>query len=131
MMAMITIPWPPSVNRYYRHIATGKGPRVLISREGRAYRGAVQSAALNAGAVKHFEGRLHVVIKAYPPDRRRRDLDNILKATLDALQHAGVYVDDEQIDIIEVRRMRAGAPGSAGTLTVIVTEMRRQKEDDA
>ena len=47
--------------------------------------------------VKHFTGRLRVEIEAFRPDKRRRDLDNLLKATLDGLAHAGVYEDDSQI----------------------------------
>jgi crossover junction endodeoxyribonuclease RusA len=41
---------------------------------------------------------------AFPPDRRRRDLDNILKASLDSLTHAHIYADDELIDVLIVRR---------------------------
>jgi crossover junction endodeoxyribonuclease RusA len=33
-----------------------------------------------------------------PPDLRKRDIDNICKAVLDALGCAGVYDDDCQID---------------------------------
>jgi crossover junction endodeoxyribonuclease RusA len=46
---------------------------------------------------RHFKGPLRVVIEAWRPDKRRRDLDNLLKATLDGLAHAGVYEDDSQI----------------------------------
>lgn len=38
------------------------------------------------------------------PDRRIRDLDNIKKALLDSLTHAGVYKDDFQIDDLRVVR---------------------------
>ena len=36
----LTLPWPPSVNRYWRSVpmGRGRGVRVLISREGRAFR---------------------------------------------------------------------------------------------
>ena len=51
-----------------------------------------------------LEGRLTVTILAKMPDRRRRDLDNILKALFDAMTHAGVWLDDEQIDEIIIRR---------------------------
>jgi crossover junction endodeoxyribonuclease RusA len=47
---------------------------------------------------------------AFPPDRRRRDLDNIQKPVLDALQHAGVYEDDSQIDLLVTRRRDLGVP---------------------
>ena len=32
----------------------------------------------------------------YPPDARRRDIDNYNKALCDALTHAGVWEDDSQ-----------------------------------
>lgn len=51
-----------------------------------------------------LDGRLSVTVLAIMPDRRRRDLDNILKALFDALTHAGVWLDDEQIDEITIRR---------------------------
>jgi crossover junction endodeoxyribonuclease RusA len=47
---------------------------------------------------------------AFPPDRRRRDLDNLLKPTLDALQHGGVYEDDSQVDLLVVRRCETDRP---------------------
>ena len=52
-----------------------------------------------------MEGKLSVAILASPPDNKRRDLDNLLKSLLDALQHAGVYKDDNQIDQLQIARM--------------------------
>ena len=37
----LELPFPPSVNRYWRHVGMGGGVRVLLSREGRRYKAAV------------------------------------------------------------------------------------------
>jgi len=57
-----------------------------------------------------YSGRLGLVIAAYPPDRRKRDLDNLLKATLDALVFAKVIKDDGDIDELGIAR-REVMPG--------------------
>jgi crossover junction endodeoxyribonuclease RusA len=46
-----------------------------------------------------------VDILVFPPDNRRRDLDNVLKAILDSLEDAKVFKDDSLIDDLRVRRM--------------------------
>ncbi|MGP78515.1 hypothetical protein B5F26_27880, partial [Escherichia coli] len=48
------------------------------------------------------------------PDKRRRDLDNILKAPLDALTHAGLLIDDEQFDEINIVRGKVVPGGRLG-----------------
>jgi crossover junction endodeoxyribonuclease RusA len=50
------------------------------------------------------DARLAVTIKLYPPDRRVRDIDNVVKSTLDALCQAEVFTDDGQIDALFVTR---------------------------
>jgi crossover junction endodeoxyribonuclease RusA len=97
-MIEVELPYPPSTNTLYRRV----GPRTIISREGRAYRDKVR-AALAASAVRPLRGPIHVVIDLYPPDRRRRDVDNTLKALLDACAKGGAYEDDSQIKHLEVR----------------------------
>ncbi len=95
----VNLPFPPSVNHYWRH---DKGV-FHVSKEGKAYRKIVAAACYRLG---HVEGSVNVEILAYPPDERTRDLDNLLKATLDSLAHAGVYGDDSQIDSLCIDRMR-------------------------
>lgn len=117
----ITLPWPPSANHYWRHV----GSRVLISREGRQYRKAVCAALWlhpPIGQLDLLEGRLEVIIKVYPPDCRRRDLDNLAKALLDALEHAGAYKDDSQIDRLVIER---GKIVPEGRVVVKIREMAR------
>ena len=92
MNVTMSLPWPPSVNHYYRHV----GPRVLISKDGRRYRETVAGIARRA-AIPMFSVPVEVGIDLYPPDNRRRDADNSLKCTLDSLTHAGVYEDDSLI----------------------------------
>jgi len=98
---MLTLPYPPSTNTYWRSV---KG-RVLISKGGRMYRHLVgKSVQWQHTGHKILTGRLSVTVDVYPPDRRRRDLDNVLKALLDSMEHAGVYENDSQIDRLEVIR---------------------------
>lgn len=99
------MPWPPSVNTYWRNVS-GK---TLISAKGRAYRKVVSDMGWTLP--KYGTARLRVVIKAYPPDRRRRDLDNLPKAIFDSLERAGVFDDDEQIDFFSIKRCAVEKPG--------------------
>ena len=63
--------------------------------------------------------RLPVPRVAYQPDRRARDLDNILKAAWDAMQHARAFEDDSQIDwlIVDRGEVRKGDSGVLVTIT--------------
>ena len=86
---IINLPWPPSINRYWR---SNRG-RVHISKEGRDYR---QAALWQAKQEKwgKFKGEVRVHINMFPPDKRRRDPDNVLKCLFDVLEHAGVVEND-------------------------------------
>jgi len=106
-MIHINLPWPPSVNRYWRAV---RG-RVLISRDGRAYRSRVGQIVALSGIQRLGSARIGVYITAYPPDRRLRDLDNTLKATLDSISHAGLFDDDGQIDDLHITRGPVEKPG--------------------
>lgn len=108
----LSLPYPPSVNHYYRNIVVAGRPRTLISRQGRAYREEVR--AVCSGVFRRpIEGRVAVAIILHPPDRRRRDLDNALKALLDSLQHGGAFLDDSQIVRLSIRKDEAVEGGRA------------------
>jgi len=114
----LTLPFPPSVNRYWRHV----GPRVLISREGRRFRESVRAllaAVRPSPDTSTFRGRLDMIVTLHPPDKRRRDIDNSMKGLLDALAHAGVYEDDSQIDHLTIDR---GAVVRGGSCAVEIVE---------
>jgi crossover junction endodeoxyribonuclease RusA len=99
----LDLPWPPTVNHYWLQ---GRNGSRFISKEGRAFRQNVAVALALRGLFRTplLTGDVGIEIEAYPPDRRRRDLDNILKALLDALQHTGVYEDDSQVCRIHIVR---------------------------
>jgi len=124
MMINLDMPYPPSVNHYYRHVTINGRPRTLISREGREYRtkvcGLLASGRGNGPRKPPAGGRIALAMDAFPPDRRRRDIDNLLKSVQDSLAHAGVYEDDSQIDLLAVRRCQ---PAPGGRLTVRVGVM--------
>lgn len=96
----LELPWPPSVNHYWRHTKTGH----YISEQGKIYRNTVYYICVSLRGILPENAKLSVSIEAFPPDKRRRDLDNLLKATLDALQYAMVYQDDYQIDLLTIAR---------------------------
>ena len=113
-MIEINMPWPPSVNHVWRRV----GSKTLLSAEGRKYREAVrQHCLLGRIAGKRLDGRLSVKILVNPPDKRRRDIDNLTKVPLDALTHAAVWEDDSQIDELYIRRNPV-TPGGAITIQI-------------
>lgn len=99
MIIELELPYPPSVNHYWRRV----GARTLISRGGRAFRTEVCSILRERG-IRPLDGPLAVEVAVYPPDKRRRDIDNLQKALLDALAHGGAYHDDSQIFRLTVER---------------------------
>lgn len=118
----IDLPFPPSVNHYWRSIIVNKSVRVLISKKGRQYRSEVRARVLELlrSYPRAIEGRIALTIEAFPPDRRQRDLDNMIKAIQDSLTHAGVWLDDSQIDALKVVRKEVVA---GGCVLVTITEL--------
>ena len=113
-MTRIDLPYPPSVNHYWRRV----GHKTLISAKGRAYRASVCRIATACG-IKSLAGELIVTVDLYPPDRRRRDIDNTMKALLDALAAGGAYEDDSQIKELTIRMhdRRKDFPAAEVTIT--------------
>jgi len=104
------ISWPPSVNNYYSHTRYG----VHLSAGGRKYRDAIsRDLGKQLGGRRLKEGSLSMLVVLFPPDRRKRDLDNHMKGLLDSLQAAGLIIDDEWIDELRIVRGEVVKGGSA------------------
>lgn len=115
----LVLPFPPSVNHYWRHVIMGKYVRTLISAAGREFKLNVAQALQNQLGAKIdpilCDCRLYVSLHA--PDRRRRDVDNYAKALLDSLTEAGVWADDSQIR--DLRLVWGGVlPGGKAVVTI-------------
>ena len=118
----IDLPWPPSVNNYWR-VARG---RIYISAKGTAYRETVAYLTANLRGFK-ADTRLEMSIVANPPDRRKRDLDNLFKCVLDALEKANIYENDEQIDALSITR---GAIIKEGSLLITLNATKQYRFTD-
>lgn len=93
------LPYPPSLNAYYIPIQN----RMTISRAGRRYREQVRAGIRTAGRIT---GKCAATLEFYPPDNRKRDLDNLFKCFFDAIKY-GLIGDDSEIKIIHATM---GAP---------------------
>ena len=110
MRIEFVLPYPPTVNTYWRR----RDNTYFVSKAGERYCRDVALIVREQRLKLNLSGRLAIKIIAEPPDKRRRDLDNILKAPLDALTHAGLLIDDEQFDEINIVRGQLVPGGRLG-----------------
>jgi crossover junction endodeoxyribonuclease RusA len=96
-MITLVLPYPPTVNHMYRR-ARG---HLALTPEALAFRHAVRLIAIAQG-VTPVTGPVAVFVDVYRP-RKRGDLDNLIKATLDALNGVA-YRDDDQVTQIHAER---------------------------
>ena len=87
---------PPSVNNYW----VGTGRTCKVSDRGCDFHDLV---AMNVPQL-FTTSRLKLDVTFHFPNNQRRDIDNFLKATIDSLVKCGLCVDDEQFDVLHVKR---------------------------
>jgi len=126
----VKLPWPPTINHYYidsvaRKQVKGKTRhfvRKVIGKDGLKFRSKVKSIINNKSNYYLVQGLIGVSIQACIPDKRKRDIDNIFKPTLDALTHAYVWHDDKQVEKLYIER---GPQIKGGCLYIQITELER------
>lgn len=116
MNATLYLPYPPSVNTYWR----ANGKRRFISKAGVEFKKAVSDYVAGNTIPKFGDSRIRLDIVIQPRSRRAFDLDNVCKAIFDSMMDAGVYDDDSQIDEFTIRR---GVAIKGGRCIVIIEEM--------
>jgi len=109
-MIELMLPYPPSVNHYKEvgRLVRTKNGKIFQQRRNSTqtlqYYCDVMNLCLKEGVKSFDSATISVEAYVYPPDKRKRDLDGILKVLLDSLQHARVYKDDHQICRLLVQR---------------------------
>lgn len=114
-MIRLMLPMPPTINHYFGR----NGSRTYLPAKVTKYRQEVADIVAAAGHAT-MEGRIAMYVAVHPATKARQDLDNRLKGLQDALTHAGVWLDDSQIDDIQIVRREVIRGGRA---IVLVQEL--------
>ena len=105
----LKLPYPPSVNHYWGTRATYKNkhmiPQKYLTQKAKDYAKEVQQCVFVQKGQKAYNLPIEVKVGVYVPDKRKRDLDNILKGLFDSLTKASVYADDSLIEKLEVEKL--------------------------
>ncbi len=114
-MSSFNLPWPPTVNHYWIRGTQWGGKRGMrLSDDAKMFRQKAFIAIRRDIPRGWTETRGHwfwLTINVYPPDNRRRDLDNILKPVLDVLTHSRVYEDDYYVRGMTIMRCEVTRDG--------------------
>lgn len=107
---VLYLPWPPTINSYYK--VTQSGQRYL-DKKVRVFRDHVLSCLEEqCPNLPKLEEPVFMEVYLFPPDRRKRDLDNYMKGLLDALTQAGLWIDDSLVDQLHIYRGEVIRDGS-------------------
>jgi crossover junction endodeoxyribonuclease RusA len=88
-----------------------------ITKAGREFKAAVADYVVEYKVPKLGDSKLKITMVLFPRDKRKIDIDNRIKAVLDALEDAGVFNNDFQVDHLEIIR---GEPVKNGGIRVMI-----------
>jgi crossover junction endodeoxyribonuclease RusA len=99
MIISVDLPYPPSANGLYFNAKSGgrvKTPRYEAWRTEAAW-------LISLAKKTRTEGPYGLTVLVGRPDKRRRDIDNLIKPISDALKHGGAIADDSECQCIEMK----------------------------
>lgn len=120
-MLIKELPYPLSVNHYYER---GRNGTVYVSQKGKAYKYAV---GFTLNGYLQIKGKVKLHVDVYPPDKRKRDLDNINKCLLDSLEESGIIEDDYNIEYFSMKRCDV-VPGGKVVINIQPYEPEESKD---
>lgn len=134
-MIEITLPFPPSANRYWRTAVRGSFVNTYVSAEAKDYKEKVGWLCRAAGIKTPIAGRVAITVKLYPARpqdwaKRQRtqgptwddtvrciDLDNANKVLLDSLK--GIAIEDDRwVRSLHCDRMEPDEKGARVEMTI-------------
>lgn len=123
------LPFPPSVNGYWRtasvQIGRRRANRTLLSARARKYKTDVKKLMFTTDRPPEpITGPVVVTVTLSPPTHQARDIDNYMKPLFDVMTENGIWEDDSQVDVMIVARDAVVSPGSA-VITVTPLTKRR------
>lgn len=107
--------FPPSVNHCYTNRIIGRRVIRFPTQKFKTFKSVCRAAAINQ---KKLSGPVRLNLTYYTPDKRRRDLDNMLKATFDGLNDV-LYLDDSQV--VYVKATKEYCKERPGVLVEVLT----------
>lgn len=103
----LELPWPPSINHYWRR----HGHVIHVSTAGTRFARLVALAVRSQFASAPIDMPVAILIEAWAATKRSWDVDNRIKPLLDALTRAELWRDDSVVRdcrIVDRGRCRGG-----------------------
>lgn len=116
---ILKLPYPPSVNGLF----AGTGRRY----KSKAYRAWITAAGWSAksqAGAERIRGPWSIELRAVRPDRRQRDIDNLIKPTVDLMVSLGLVSDDSEMQTV----FAAWVPGNPEKPPVISVSIFQHNE---
>lgn len=121
---VINLPWPISVNK--KNTISNRTGQIMNTPRYRNWKFNTGYEIWTLQKPKRFtkNQRMKMILEVYPPDARRRDLDNIVKIIQDVLTDIKIYKDDCLIDDLHILRREVERPN--GRVVATLSEIKQE-----